>query len=419
MRNFQQPPERDTFRDTPPALLPFAHSLHETEHYYKEYETTNRRVGVFAEAARIALTRPYFASQVRDLFDMRPDIDNQYAWMLLLRSYQADLLQRDDTYPERYDQADVWLEAFEDIEDDDSRSEIISLNLITKQVQSNIAERYKSVKLLSALLQDRVGDRPSHLDVGSSLMHGSIKLAYSHVESDDRTGFGPMELSHHTDSLEDFVPSKRLTKLANRAIRQQVEYGSLMGIDITSIDDNVIRKWAMSCSFKPDELLDDRRKREFDYLDSLDREHNRIVFYEDDFSELNHQKFREKSPVKEYDIITFSTVLYQVSPKERLAMVTNAANYLSKEGIIIIQDAPDGNFSKPFNYYTEVIDGTDDNPKKQIMLRWENGRCRKAIAGLGRISLNGKSYNLTEALEKWNASSIQPSAFEPDQNISS
>jgi len=100
-------------------------------------------------------------------------------------------------------------------------------------------------------------------------------------------------------------------------------------------------------------------------------------------------------------------------------MVVNALNYLSNDGILLIQDAPDGNFSKRFNYYTELIDGTAIEAGPQEILRWGNGRCRKAIAGLGKFSIDGTFYTLAEALERWNATEPTPNDQLPTRHSSS
>ena len=81
-------------------------------------------------------------------------------------------------------------------------------------------------------------------------------------------------------------------------------------------------------------------------------------------------------------------------------MIVNALNLLSPDGIIIIQDAPDGNFAKKYNYTTSVIDGTDPRLDEHQILRWENGRCRRVKIEAGRLGALGMRLTFGELLEK-------------------
>lgn len=407
MTNYERIPEARSvgeYETREEAFEAFAASLQEVERYYKEDDPANIRMGVFAEAARTALEFPHFADLVQDLFETRPDIDFEYARNLLLRGYQADLLEHDPEYPIDYDRVEAWHQAFEDVEHDELRWAILRNNICSQKIQSNIPERYKSIKLLSRVYKDRFGDNPSMLDVGSSLMHGDIKLAFGHIDSNPYLQFGPVEFALPGTDTAAFARTALLTRLANKTLQEKTAYGYLMGVDITNVDDPVIRNWAMSCSFYPDELMDEQRKQEFTILDRLDKEHERIEFFRGDFSDFDARQFRRVSPVEEYDIINFSTIKYQLTAREWTAMIVNAANFLSPEGIIVVQDAPDGNFSKKFNYLTEVIDGSDIGAGPQPIFRWENGRCKRAVLELGTIGLNGARRTFPEALLHHSAS---------------
>lgn len=389
----------ETRPPTESRLQDFAERLTVNRRYYTQEDPANKTLAVFAEAALHALDEPYFRELVEDMFETRPDLEPSYAVKLLERVYQADLLQHDPEYPTGYQEPEAWLKEFTVVNDDMLRSGVLWHSLMYRQLQSNVAERYKTVKLLAAVIQDRFDDPPSHLDIGSSIMHGDIKLAYNRTQEPRQVPFGPMDIVEERERAA-YAKNKCLTELANAALAQQVEFGPMMGIDITDVDDPVTRQWVKSCSFYPDELLNEARVEEYNELDRLDPNHERVKAFRGDFAAFDFRAFRDASPVREYDIITFSTIFYQVSSRERTAMLVNASQLLSERGVIIIQDGIGGDFSKRFNYATSVIDSTDSNPTEQMLLRWETPRCRKAALSLGRIGVGGAQRTLREALER-------------------
>ena len=358
----------------------------------------NIALGAQAHAFIEALdSKPSFRELVETMFEIREDIGPAHGLKLLDKSYCADLMTHDPSFPDGYDRPEAWLRAIDEIDDDPlDRWGQLQIHLLTRRVQSNIAERYKSIKLLAAVLRDRFDEPPSHLDVGSSVMHGDIKLVYNQMSEPKRVPFGPMELQPTSET--PFEQARYLQHLANTALCQEVTFGAVMGVDITDVNDPSIKQWIKSCSFYPDELRSEAKVAEYDELEKLDPYHERIRSFRGDFTNLNFKEFLDASPVDSYDIITFSTIFYQVSRQEQTAMLVNASQLLSKKGIIVIQDAPDGDFAKKYNYITSAIDSTDDNPSEKPLIRWENGRCQRAVFALGQLSIRGKLMTMPEAL---------------------
>lgn len=383
-------------------LAAFARRLEINREYYTQQDSANKRLAVYAEAMLVMLADPKFRDHISDFLDMRPELDAAHALKLHERVTQADLLQHDpDNYPHQYDNVQSWLDGFAAEQADMIRDGMVTANLYGRELQSNVAERYKTIKLLAAMLGDRFDEPPSHLDIGSSVMHGDLKLAYNGMKEPVRFPFGPIDIVTPEDTNR-YRQDHCLTHLANTALKQQVTFGPMMGVDITDIDDPRTRRWAKSCSFYPDELLDKARVTEYDVLDTLDPGHERVQFYQGDFADphFDFKKFHKTSPAKEFDIITFSTVFYQVKRHERTRMLVNAARLLSQRGVIVIQDAADGDFSKRFNYTTSVIDNTQYHPTEQTLLRWETPRCRKAMLAMGHVSVGGKLRTFEEALKE-------------------
>lgn len=375
--------------------------LEHNQRYYSEKDPANRTLSVFADAALSALERmPFFRQNLEDMIALRPDLKPSHAVKLIERSYQAVFLKEDPGYPYNYRTVPVLHEAFEAIEHDDASAEMLHFRLLTQRVQSNIAERYKTVKLLAHTYKDRFGTEPSHLDIGSSVLQGSLKLAFNRAHYPRRVPFGDIQINK-MDRSEKTEKDNTATRLANIALRSEVSFGPMMGIDITNVDDRAIKEWAKSCSFYPDELLDLEKVKEYDELDNLDPDHERVRFARVDFSDTRDvRRLRAVTNNERYDIITFSTIFYQVNLRERQAMLVNAAQFLSDEGVILIQDAPDGNFETPYNYRASVIDGTAPELGEQELLRWKTPRCKEAIIGLGKVSIHGKLTSFDDALEE-------------------
>ena len=231
-------------------------------------------------------------------------------------------------------------------------------------------------------------------------MHGSLKLAYNGHDSGPGLQFGPIDIMHPGDRETISRRNDYLSDLANFALRQTVAYGDMVGLDITDIDDGYTAAWAKSCSFYPDELRDPIRLAEYTTLETIDPEHERVQKFVGDFSDSNDfRRLRDIAPDRGFDIITFSTIFYQVTKEERMAMLVNAAQLMSDHGIIIIQDGVNGNFSKLYNYVTWVRDSQSrDATSDQELIRWRTPRCRQAVLGMGKLAVAGQEVTMAQAL---------------------
>lgn len=365
----------------------------ELEQQYTLQDTDNRTMGAFAGFARHAADNPNFEYYVKLVHDTHPGISPKIAFNLLLRGFQDDALSNEPQYPFEHAKVDAWSRIFADISNDVIREGILEINL-RQHLLSNVSERYKTVPLLIHLMKDRFKHQPSVLDLGCSQMHGGKRLAFG---ADTNSGLAPFR---GIELLDGRQLNKPLSQLATMVLRQSVEYGHITGIDIRNIDDPAIKRFAKSCSFYPDELRNPEKVAAFDNLEALDPNHERVAFYQADLtSDADAKKFRDQSPVKKFDIIIFSTVLYQVSPAEQIAMKVSATNMLSDDGILIIQDAPDGDFTKKYNYVTSVIDGRQLEKGEQVLLKWATGRCLRAVPMAGKIAFEASAaQTITERL---------------------
>lgn len=388
------------------SRLEFIHGLRSVadswSEYYLEEDTANATIGHFSTAVHEGiLHHPHFRELIDEMVRFRPGIEPRYGMMLLLRGYQADQLSHNPDYPNGMQSMDAWLDVYDQVSTDDLRWALVRNNICSQQIQSNIAERYKSVKLIAELYKDRFDGPPSVLDFGSSMLHGDIKLAYSQNDP-PRVPFGAINVMEQRGKTLPGKQDRLLQGIVNRILAKEVEFGPMMGVDITNIDDPVVKSWAKSCSFYPDELLQPQRVKEYNDLDTLDPNHERVRFFRGDFLELEHTRFDVESPVKQYDIAVFSTVLYQLATEEERAKVrVNAYQFMNPKGLVIIQDAPGGNFTKKYNYRTEVLDLANVHHGYQEVFTWENGRCQRMAPSIGYLAVGNEVLSVPEAFVRY------------------
>lgn len=373
-----------------------------------------------AAFARVALRRVRedhkWSSIVHDFLTERPDLSPSYRSNLFLRAVQADQIANNQNYPKAHENTEVWEHTFDDIGQDFERLGQIVVNLHGSNTMSNIAERYKAIKMVLLMMGHRFDD-VSILDIGCSLNHGLKQLVLNKGGSFSRYKFGKVEVSIGPDIGEDpslQIPSLGYTAMFNRLMnRKRANIGPSLGVDIMNSEDPVIQEWAISCSFYPSELLDTRRVRNARRLEK--KQPKQVGFYREDFTDLDHKRFREKSPVSSYDVVVLSTILYQLNPEERAAMIANAKKYTSPDGLIIIQDFAslktdpissmrtlefdDHWYAHPYKYRTYVIDMQDPDEQLQEIFLWENGRCDRVALGTGRIAVKNAFVPVAEAFD--------------------
>lgn len=364
---------------------------------YTTKDRENTTMGAFAGFAHDMLPNPDFEDHIRVMHEAHPDITFPVAFNLLLRAFQHDRMAHDESYPIGYEDKQAWKEGYEGLVGDGIRDGVLDTDL-RQHLLSNKADRYKVVPLFYNLMKERFGDNPSVLDIGCSQLHGGKKLVFRELLGPKHGPFNPLELVINTRN--GLKVEKTISKAANLAIHETVSYGPSVGLDIRHADDVVTKQFAKACSFYPDELRYPAKVAEYELLESLDITHETVPFFNIDFSSnADVNQFRKETPLKSYDIIIFSTVLYQVTDEERTNMIVNAVNMLSDHGIIIIQDAPDKDHTKKYKYITNIIDGYNVEKGEQPLLKWATGRCLRAIPLSGKIAFKGtKLQTLPEIL---------------------
>lgn len=373
----------------------------ENEQAYPE-GNKNRHTGAFATAVRTAMSISEFEETVNAMFIREKPVRGDNAYQLLFRCFLDDQLEQtgDDTFT-GLDDPQLCLEKLGEILDDPDRWGFFYTGLLSRQVQSNIADRYKSIQLLSSLMTDRFESPPSYLDIGSSELHGPLKVVYGNDPTSACPPFGLTEILHK-ERVRTYRVDMVTSALANRAMYRQVEFGTVTGVDMTNIDDPRIQRWIEICSLKPYERAHHTNIDEFRLYNRLDPQHERVGFIRADFSSpQDFAQFKEKAPVEKYDIVSIKTVLHQLRKEERIHLKNHAMEVLSDKGVLVIQEFSRGDTAKKFNYLAEVIDMQAPDQDLQPIIRWEDGRCNRGLLEAGKIVLNGCLQTTENALRRY------------------
>lgn len=381
--------------------------LHHNLWFYREVDPANRSLGAFANATIQAIsTIPSFRQNISDTLALRPELNPSHFIKLLERSYGADFIQNDPSFPDGYERTQKWLDGFIDIEADEERSEILIYRMLTHRVQSNIPERYKIHKLLRVAYGNRFDGNTSLLDVGTSELLGLKKLfidqrsksmSFKNIKGVGTLDDNELELVR-TGEAEPTI-EKRLTLLANRALKQTITFSSMRGVDIMHADHPSVLPWVESCSLYPDERRDKQRLKEFHDLVDFDPEHKKVRFSQMDFESPDDiEKLNDETDNEKYDWISMLTVRYQTDDKGEV-MFEHAKSLLKPNGIVVTQDSLKGNFEDPFGYKVLVYDNSAPELGEQEIALWKNARCKELMAGIGRLIVKGRLLHIDEAIE--------------------
>ena len=314
-------------------------------------------------------------------------------------------------YPHDFCDPAAWIQAFEQLTDESSASQSVEasseflIDVWTRPLSSNVSERYKGLCAFATLAHDlgRLGVF-SVMDVGCSQNAGLNHLS---------TGapFEPPVVIRPGSASGK--PSIRHTKAFAELLTNDTPFGYGIGIDV--YDPKESRSWARSCSHYPSELLNRDRVAFYDNL--IMREPDNVWFYRAEFDTFDYDTFAAKQAERgrdntQYNIVNFSTVLYQASNAEREKMLAHA-RHIAKE-FIVVQDFASINPEQPsqllfrdnwqdspFPYRTLIWDMREENPIWHDVFRWRDGRCREMTLGMGRVALeNGIASSLWTPLDK-------------------
>jgi hypothetical protein len=291
-------------------------------------------------------------------------------------------------FPDDFEDKDSWRYAINWILADVYRKEDFCFDLLTRDVASNVKQRYVSVPfvvgLYRALQPERFVEPPRILDAGCSQKDGTDalvgKLPFEEVvitRGNQRSGI------RHDDEGTDYF---------NQTVALNSEVGPSWGVDKHRPDDPLVRKWAYACSRYPGEFkgVDIAAEQE-----ELERKGNSGL---DNFCEWDFVKSAEPPGGEiedgSMDLVFASNTLYLVKEKLRPRAVKNLSKKLNPEtGLLVSFEAAylkDSHkvprmFSrqhvKPFRFRVHTLDMSDRDKRWRELLNYRGGRCREAQWG--------------------------------------
>ena len=311
---------------------------------------------------------------------------------------QSHQLKTNPYYPEDKKVPEDWDSTFEQAVADDYY--LTFWFDVRRNALGNLANRGKSLKVIP-LLHGKFGPI-NVMDVGCSQNHILKKLAmlrhgfrYSHTDVMERVKTaGAYTLGK---DLESSIIFNQLTQAAS------FQLGTGVGVDLWRPEDPEVKAHARSGSFYAAELLDRHQTAEYEQLSVLQPPN--VKFFFGDFAKFDQEERGDKYSGPQmpeehsFDVINFSTMLYQLNSKAIKAMMENAQKYVKPDGLIIVQDFVDINpdnsmqfHEKWFDYaYTTwVWDMSNREAGFQKYFSIENGRFKRVMIepAVGKLAVS-------------------------------
>lgn len=366
-------------------------------------DTLTEEDGIEVAFYRAALERldtdEDFRGLMLDFLRHRPELAPSHERYLPLRCFQKFAIRWNPQYHKGFD-SKQWKNLIKDtLSDEHARAEL-EHDLFNRHLQTNVADRYKSVPPLIGWLREnqRVGERVSILDIGSSVNHGLKKLSLMDILPGEL--FSPTRAFLPADSVrpwKDFSESEELTDRINTLQNTPVGLSVGVGIDREDMSTPDNEEWARAC-LTPREHQDGT----VDNHDKLDmiRPPN-VRFVKRDLLNPDESRDLHGSPEDNpfFDVVTIFTVMNQLSPSDRYRLTSIARRHVKETGLLVIQDFarvnPDldieidflfQDWNRHFSYRTIVMDMQERGRYQEAML-FDGGRCKAFQPALGRFAL--------------------------------
>jgi hypothetical protein len=375
------------------------------DRYAKKPLSGDIYMGAFAKALKSERHSADLYPVVKVLYDVHPEIKPNHAFGHVLRSFQDKILRNEDKYPgypRGFESPDGWAEVMHELLADPDIAGEIEYDMHARETQSNIAERYKTFKVLMHLYAERFGKSPHVLDIGCSQNLGLKKIALN-------KRFRYVSLSN-TNNLRDALTETSFNRLSNR----KVMLGESYGVDLSIHNPAANKDWIKSNSFYPQDFLNSDLIREYDELEEQKVPNLDIVLCDLLTDGVQGLRTRNGGPIRrKYDFVISSTMEYQLTEDERERMNEIRLDLLGPNGIDIHQEfghkdplnparhiISDEWFWSNNPYHTTLRDTNDESLEFQTVFESTHGRVREIKLGEGLLSLAGTQLTVAEALQK-------------------
>lgn len=371
----------------------------------------DRLIGLFYAGLREVFEPEGIDSIYAKAFDARPKLGAVHASGLARAAIQKQALRRqgqDTNFPVGFESSENYSDLIRRVMRNPASRKEFQRDILTRNVQTNVADRGKGPKLLAMFYAERFGDRPLRiLDVGCGQNHLLKKLVLTELPSvyySPVTVEKPTNAGSHISAEDPWLSRSFNTKLGAGGLA----LGKCVGIDKKSNKRKKDIEWIRS-SFYLSELLNPAILEEFDLIETSRPAHTsfrKVDILDMAESENPGDKLESFAP----DIAICSATLYQLSPEQRKLARSAIRACLPPDGIAMYLDFASVNskdpskleFFKHWDPYTFrlLVEDMREPDNLQEIIKWQNGRCSQAKLGEGRLIIGNKPQTLESLLRQ-------------------
>jgi hypothetical protein len=296
---------------------------------------------------------------------------------LLRTIFMADVLRDNRPYREAIPQSyEQWCDYFQGLgqdyqeHDHSSDSEVgariddLTFSLIdaSKEVQTNIAQRYVSAELVMQS-DPKFRDGVTWLDVGCGIQQGQHALALKESR--------PLEPVRVIDEKTE-NPKPRLQEKVNELLARPSLIHSGIGVDLLDPKDQKSKRWVRASLRLTSELLDEAFMARYDSLADAEVPHIEAKVVDITDEEAVTQ-FLDETPNFRPNLVTLYTFPHQLEKKERALSKRNIRRITSPDATLLLQD-----FAYPASARPNYLRYFDDwhKPYRYSMFRRDLGTDR-------------------------------------------
>jgi hypothetical protein len=270
------------------------------------------------------------------------------------------------------------------VSDQDGAAISLLSALTYRDVQSNVAARYKGPALAVALLQHRQAIPRSLLTVGDLGCSMNEGLTLMDMMPDPRVDYG--KLTVLGVGRKKPRVDEAMTKVVDGLLQRSLGLKTAIGYDIVNPNnDPETQRWIRSCTFGyPRDWLDEQLVERYNLLAGTKRDN--VKFVEADFSSSESMK----GHLEGHDVLFALHSWYLLTMEQRLSTLDIAADKgvrfvvvqdygmpdpVSPDGISLYNEWPDGSCN---TMLYDLRDGSEPGRcNVEHLFNWNNGRCEQ------------------------------------------
>lgn len=271
--------------------------------------------------------------------ELSSNIGPEFAANLVRTAAQYNFLclpRSDKRYPvDFHSAADIEVEVAswfkEDASKNYTRKDEFESNIVRRLIATNYYKRAVGIKLAKLVYGDEFPERIYAADVGCSQNEVLAQLVMD-------LPFDNFRILADDPSRGIILPHPAMSTAVNQEIAQPLNLGYGLGIDIHNPYDPDNSNWSWS-SRRPSELVD-RDLMNYDYRLTTFKD-KRLGFYLADFRDLDdvRQAIHDNEAIDQpINLVSILTAMYELPSKVVGQFLSNAADLVSEDGVVLMQE---------------------------------------------------------------------------------